>query len=74
MKLSAVTVAVAASYGTGALAAVTAVATAGSTAIAAALLEAIALEGTCALATMPESLLSARALVMHSSFMHSQEF
>ena len=52
MKLSAVTVAVAASYGTGALAAVTA----GSTAIAAALLEAIALEGTCALATMPSQL------------------
>ena len=50
------TVAVAASYGTGALAAVTAVATAGSTAIAAALLEAIALEGTCALATMPSQL------------------
>ena len=58
LKLSAVTVsvAVAASYGTGALAAVTAVATAGSTAIAAALLEAIALEGTCALATMPSQL------------------
>ena len=56
LKLSAVTVAVAASYGTGALAAVTAVATAGNTAIAAALLEAIALEGTCALATMPSQL------------------
>ena len=56
LKLSAVTVAVAASYGTGALAAVTAVATAGSTAIAAVLLEAIALEGTCALATMPSQL------------------
>ena len=51
-----VAVPVAASYGTGALAAVTAVATAGSTAIAAALLEAIALEGTCALATMPSQL------------------
>ena len=48
--------AVAASYGTGALATVTAVATAGNTAIAAALLEAIALEGTCALATMPSQL------------------
>jgi len=41
---------------TGAPAVVTAVATAGNTAIAAALLEAIALEGTCALATMPSQL------------------